>query len=371
MNDALRGLVRPELLAQDAYGVPGGKAAVRLDANESAWPLSEQARSRIRDAMDAIETHRYPDPNATALRRAAAASIGAKEDELLFGSGSDELIALLCTALAAPRVGRSRASILIPTPTFVMYAVTARAHGLGVVEVPLNDSFDLDVEGMRAAMTENAPHVVYFATPNNPTGNAYSEASMLALIESFPDTVFVIDEAYAAFQRKSLGAWFGNYPNVAMMGTLSKIGFAAARLGWVRLPSALAKEVDKARQPFNVNAYTQAIATLAFTDLASEIELQIDTCVRERARVFTALQSFAGIRAYPSVANFHFAETTRNADEVRTALLTQGISVRSFQKHGGRLANKLRISVGTPEENDRLLDALPAALRPESPCRAG
>lgn len=362
MSDRLRGLVRPELLAEHAYGVPGAHAPIRLDANESAWPLSDRGRDLLQAAFRKIEAHRYPDPNATALREIVADRFHARAEEVVFGSGSDELIALLSTALSAPRAGRSRATILIPTPTFVMYAITARAHGLQSVEVPLNAEFDLDAGAMEAAIHEHAPHLVYFATPNNPTGNAYREDVMRALIADHPDTLFVIDEAYAAFQGKSLSSWFDAFPNVAIMGTLSKIGFAAARVGWIRLPHSLAVELNKARQPFNLNAYSQAVGELAFTQLADEIQANVAVCMRERTRVYEAMHSMAGIRVHPSSANFHFAYSTRNADDVRATLLKSGISVRSFQKHGGRLANALRISVGTPDENTQLLAALPAAL---------
>lgn len=362
MTSRLSDLVRPELKQIAAYSVPAERAPIKLDANESAFPLSARARARIGEALAAIDAHRYPDPRATQLRELVSAKLNAKPDELIFGSGSDEIIALLSTALTAPRTKGVTARVLVPTPSFVMYKITASAHGLQTLEVPLTATCNLDEPAMSAALAREHPHVVYFATPNNPTGNAYDAQIMRALVAAHPTTLFVIDEAYVAFQGFSLASWFDEFPNVAIMGTLSKIGFAAARVGWIRLPRELAVEVDKARQPFNLNAYSQAVAILALTELAPEIDEHIRATVSERARVMAALSALPYITPFKSDANFIFAETARSADEVQSTLKERGILVRSFHKHGGALTRKLRISIGTPAENDALLATIAGSL---------
>ncbi|MBK8169985.1 MAG: histidinol-phosphate transaminase [Sandaracinaceae bacterium] len=360
---SLLDLVRPSLRDVAAYAVPSDRAMVKLDANESACPLSEEARRKLGDALAAVDGRRYPDPRAEKVRALVAKQLGARPEELVLGSGSDEIIALLSTALSAPRAGSTTSCILVPTPTFVMYKVTATAHGMRTVEVPLTRDFELDVPAMQTSITAERPHIVYFATPNNPTGNAYDQASMQTLIRANVDTLFVIDEAYAAYQGFSLASWFDDFPNLAIMGTLSKVGFAAARVGWIRLPLSLAQEVDKARQPFNLNAYAQVVAELALTEFAPEIGQHIKVLTQERERLMTGLLSLPNISPYQSAANFIFAETVHDADRVQHSLKGHGILIRSFHKHGGVLSNKVRITVGTPSENERLLQALPIALR--------
>jgi histidinol-phosphate aminotransferase len=350
--------LRSELTELQAYSVPGDPAPIKLDANESPWPLPPALRERIARALADLPLHRYPDPRATELRARLAASLGARPEELVIGSGSDEVIALLCTALSRPRPGAYRASVLIPVPTFVMYRITALAHGLHPVSVPLDEAFQLDVPAMRAALDEHRPALCFLATPNNPTGNAYRDVAIRSLIEASPDTLFVIDEAYAAFAGRSLSSWVDAYPNVALLGTLSKVGLAAARVGWARLPQPLAREVDKVRQPFNVSALSQSVAALALGELRAELDAHVAAVVAERARLAEALPLLPGLHVYPTAANFFLVRVERDPEALVAALRFSGIAVRSFHAQGGRLARHLRITVGTPTENDALLEAL-------------
>jgi histidinol-phosphate aminotransferase len=356
--DPLSALVRPELAQLRAYAAPSGAPPIKLDANESPWPLPAALRSRIAAELADIALHRYPDPRAEGVRAQLAAKLGARPEQLVLGSGSDEVIALLCTALARPREGRTRAVVLHPTPSFVMYRITALAHGLEPVEVPLLPDFSLDVPAMQAAIAAHRPSLVFLATPNNPTGNAFTDDAIRAVIESAPESLVVIDEAYAAFAGRSLSAWCDAYPNVALLGTLSKIGLAAIRLGWVRLPTALAAEVEKARQPFNLNALSQTVAALALGPLAPELDAHVAAIVAERTRLGRALAELPGVHVAPSDANFFLLRFDADPGPLVARLAAEGIAVRYFAGHGAALDRCVRVTVGTPAENDALLAAL-------------
>lgn len=352
------GRVREELGPLRAYTVPAEPPPVKLDANESPWPLPERARETLARRIAELPMHRYPDPRATALREAIATHVHGAPEELVIGAGSDEVIALLVTTLARPHTGADRAVVLYPEPSFVMYRISALAHGLEPVGVPLDDTWDLDVDAMCAAMDEHRPSLVFLATPNNPTGNAFDDERIAAIVEAAGDALVVIDEAYGPFAGRSLSSWCQDHPNVAALGTVSKIGLAAARVGWGRMHPDLAREVDKARQPFNLSALSQAVGVLAFGELAPVLAEHVEAIVRERARLHAALGELPGLRPYPSDANFVLCRYDDDPDVLARALLARNIAVKSFHSHGGRLAHHLRVTVGTPRENDRLLAAL-------------
>ncbi|MFW6067569.1 MAG: histidinol-phosphate transaminase [Myxococcota bacterium] len=354
-------LVREQLAPLEAYAVPPTSPPVKLDANESPWPLEGEAREAIARALAAVELHRYPDPRATALREALCARLGSTPEELVLGSGSDEVIALMATALGRPPRGRDRAAVLYPEPTFVMFGLTARVHGLDAVGVPLGPSWELDLPAMLAAVERERPNLIFLASPNNPTGNAFDEGAVRAILETAPGSLVVVDEAYAPFSGRSLHGWRARYGNLALLGTLSKVGFAAARVGWVRMHPELAREVDKVRQPFNLNGLSQRVAEQVLGPLWPLVERQVGSVARERAVLAEALDALEGLRVWPSDANFLLVEVQEgNAGELARALRERGVAVRAFGRAAGRLAGHIRVTVGTPEENGRLLEALRA-----------
>ncbi|MBV9948393.1 MAG: aminotransferase class I/II-fold pyridoxal phosphate-dependent enzyme, partial [Myxococcales bacterium] len=217
-------LLRPELADLSAY-VPAHppRITVHLDANEAPAPAST-VREVVARALAGVDLHRYPDARATTLRGRIAERTGARPEEILVGSGSDELIALLSTALSAPRAPAPQAVVLAPTPTFVMYRITARIHGLKAVEVPLDASWDLEVASMKRAIEMTRPNVIYVASPNNPTSNRVSDDRLRALLEAAPDALFVVDEAYADYAGESVRGWRARFPNLGVLRTLSKVG---------------------------------------------------------------------------------------------------------------------------------------------------
>jgi histidinol-phosphate aminotransferase len=355
---SLASLLRTDLADMAAYVPHAGAYAVRLDANEApAALLGPEVHAAVAQAMTPETFTRYPDPRCEALREAIATHVGAKPEEVLAGAGSDEVIALMLGALDRPREGAHAATIVTVTPTFTMYRHSAKARGIRTIEVPLDASWDLDVESLRRAIAFAQPNLIFIATPNNPTGGAMSEDRLRAIIESAPDALVVLDEAYVAFAKKSVAHLRHAYPNVAVLGTLSKIGFAALRVGWVVGPSALVHEVDKIRQPYNLAVPSQRGATFVLRELGAEIKRLASYVVAERERLAAELSTL-GFSAAPSEANFLWIETRRPAEEVFEGLCAQGILVRSFHGRGGRLSRRLRVTVGMKQENDRLLEAI-------------
>lgn len=353
-------LLRPELAELSSY-VPAHPPGVRvrLDANEAPPHPSPRVAEAVARAVGRTALERYPDARMSELKARIAERTGARADELLVGTGSDEVIALLMTALARPRAPAPQPVVVAPTPTFVMYRVTARAHGWKAVEVPLDARWDLDVAAMKRAMEMMRPGVVFVASPNNPTGNRVTDERLAALLEAAGDALVVVDEAYVDYAAGgSLRAWRQRFPRLAVLRTLSKVGLAALRIGWLEADEALVRELDKARQPFNVSATSQAAAAAVLAEAWTEVRAHVEAVARERARVAAAIGAMPGFEVTPSQANFLWVGTPRPAAEVYEALLARGVLVRSFHAAGGRLAHRLRVTIGTAAENDALLDAL-------------
>ncbi len=341
-----------------AYTVPPEPPRVKLDANESPWPLPAEATRAIADAVAALPYNRYPDGRARGLRAALARRLDADPEALVLGAGSDEIITILMNALSHPADGRA-AAVLFPGPSFVMYGITAKNHGLRPIDVDLRDDFSLDVDAMRAAFARERPSLAFYATPNNPTGNAFDEDALRTLISENPDTVHVIDEAYGTFHRdaprvapRTLRSWTSEFPQVAVMGTLSKVGLAALRVGWLQAHPVLTGELEKVRQPFNLNAPAQEAARLLLEDFSEVLEERTAQIVAERERLAGALTA-AGFECMPSQANFVLSRIPRAR---RETLLERGVAIRFFADP--RLEGYARVTVGTPEETDALLAAL-------------
>lgn len=353
-------LFRPDLADAKAY-VPPDHAGitVKLDANEAPPNPSPRVRDAVLAAIGRTPLERYPDAQARELKRAIAARTGARAEEIVVGTGSDEVIAIVLTALSRPREKVPQPVMLTVTPSFVMYKITARSLGHKPVEVPLDASWDLDVAQMKRAIELLPPNVVFIATPNNPTGNRMSEGRLREVIVAARDALVVVDEAYVDFASGSARALRAEYPNVAIMGTLSKLGLAALRVGWIEAPAEVARELEKVRLPFNVSATSQAGAIAALGDAWQDVQAHVAAIRRERERVVDGL-SAAGAVVTPSEANFVWVKTARPAADVLLGLASGGVLVRSFHAAGGRLAHQLRISIGSPGDNDLMLEAFRA-----------
>ncbi len=348
-------LLRPELEELSAYVPDLAPYRVRLDANEAPPLLGESSLRRLAEVAGA-NWERYPDPTAPALRDAIARRCGVTRDEVMVGVGSDEVIATLLTA--CNRSSGRAPTVVTTTPTFVMYRMSAQVRGMQVLEVPLDESWDLPVSSLQRALDFAGAALVFIASPNNPTGTMASWDRLRTLIESAPQTLFVIDEAYVDYASRNQLELYHSHPNVAVLRTLSKIGFAALRVGWMLGAPELIAGLNKVRQPYNLNSLSQRLATLVLDELADDVGDLVRRVREERERLAGIVSSRLGLRVAPREANFLWVECGRPAEEVHRGLAERGILVRSFHRAGGRLARQLRITVGTREENDALVAAL-------------
>jgi histidinol-phosphate aminotransferase len=356
MSDEFRieDVVRPEVRALTAYHVDRAAYPVKLDANESPFEPSPALEEAIREALRGLPIHRYPDPEAEALRELLGRRLGVPAAQLVLGNGSDELIQMLLMAVGGPG-----AAVMAPAPTFSMYEVGARALGLRFAAVPLDARFALDAAAWRAALERERPRAVFMATPNNPTGNCLDEAAIRETLDRCRGLV-VVDEAYVDYSGRTLVAEVPRRPNLVVLRTLSKIGLAGLRLGVLAASPGIVHELHKIRLPYNINTLSQVAARVALEHEA-EVRAHVKAILREREGLRQALRAFADVEVFPSDANFLLIRTPFAAEAVHQALARQGVSVRHFGDAGG-LARCLRVTVGRPEENGRFLEALKRAL---------
>lgn len=343
-------IIRPEVVRLKAYQVENRPHRVKLDANENPYPLPAPIQAAVQEALARVPANRYPDSMGWALKRQLAALAGVPPERVQLGNGSDELIQTILMAVARPG-----AAVLVPVPTFSMYAVTAQALGLRCVEVPPGDGFSLHRDLFLRKLAEARPVATFIASPNNPTGNCYDPDVIRAALAAAPGLV-VLDEAYADFSGKTFLPELPAHPHLLILRTLSKVGLAGLRVGYLVADEAVLAELEKVRLPYNLNALSQAAATvvLKHRDLLRQ---QVRQIVAERERVAVGLRALPGLTVFPSEANFLLVRTARPAREVFRGLLDRGILVRDFED-ARYLRDCLRVTVGTPEENDALLAAL-------------
>ncbi|MEO8842032.1 MAG: histidinol-phosphate transaminase [Kofleriaceae bacterium] len=342
----------PEALrGATAYHVPQPpQIRAKLDANElpHAWPA--ELRAQLGAVLAEVALERYPDPLARELRSVLAAQTGVGGDQLVFGNGSDELIAMLCNAFAGP--------ILTPAPTFVYYKLAAIARGLPVIEVPLGPRFELDEASLARAIAEHRPSVVFLALPNNPTGTLWRMEFALELAATHRDTVIVSDEAYVAYSGRTSLPALAQHPNLVIMRTLSKVGLAGLRVGYTISAPAIAEVLEKVRPPYNLSSLDQAAAVFALREAATWCLARAADVVEERAGLAAALAAHGDV--FASEANLVLVRFgAGRASTIWQGLADRGIVVRNFDSpSGGPLAGCLRITVGTAEDNALLLAAL-------------
>lgn len=344
-------LIRQELLALHAYHVPTSDGMVKLDAMENPYPLPAALREQIAQAVAGAEINRYPDAAARQLkadiRKAVALPTGM---EVLLGNGSDEIIQLLALAVAKPD-----AVLLSVEPSFVMYKMIATFVGMRYVGVPLTRDFSLNLPAMLDTIIRERPALVFLAYPNNPTGNLFDAAAIKQIIAATPGLV-VVDEAYYAFAKDSFIPQLGQYDNLLVMRTFSKLGMAGLRLGFLAGPAAWLEQLEKLRLPYNVGVLPQVVAASLLTH-HDVLLAQAEKIKLERGRLLAALGGIAGVCAYSSEANFILFRVAQ-ATQVFEGLKQRGILIKNLNGGHPALTDCLRVTVGTPEENGRFIAAL-------------
>lgn len=343
--------VRPEVHALTAYHVAKADGMIKLDANESPYALPDALRARLAAALANVPLNRYPDGGADAVKTALRSAHRLPDDVgLVLGNGSDEILQLVTTAVVKPGM-----AVVAPDPTFVMYRLYATYAGARYVPVALRPDFALDTDAMLAAIERERPPLVWIASPNNPTGTQFDANGLERIIRAAPGLA-VVDEAYFAYASHSFLPRVLEFPNLVVVRTLSKIGMAGLRLGYAVSHRAWIDEIDKVRSPYNLNSLTQAAAVSLLAD--DRIFTGHTAAVRaERARLLAALARLPGVSVFDTAANF-FVARVPDAPATFAQLKAAGILVKNVHGWHPLLANCLRITVGTPTENDALLAAL-------------
>lgn len=356
-----KNIIRPEILSRAAYHVANSAGYVKLDAMENPYPLPADLQSELAQRLSQVALNRYPVPSYATLKDKIRNRLGVPQGfDVLLGNGSDELISLLSVACAKPG-----AVVLAPEPCFVMYSVSAELAGMKFVGVPLKTDFSLDLDAMLAAIKQHQPAITYLAYPNNPTGNEFDADDMVAIIRAVGDTgLVVVDEAYQPFASGSFMPRLPEFGNLVVMRTVSKLGLAGIRLGYMSAASELLQEIDKVRPPYNINVLTQAAAEFLL-DRMEVLDAQAAAIREERSGLSAALAALPGIEVFPSDANFllfRIKNPDADAANVHSQLLERRVLIKNVGKMHPLLKNCMRVTVSTREENRLFLEALKASL---------
>lgn len=356
-------IIREDVQAMSAYPVAAAAGLVKLDVMESPYRLPDWLAKEVGDVVANLELNRYPVPSAHKLRALIRDVMQVPAGcEVLLGTGSDECIQYITAAIA-----REGATVMAPAPSFAMFQLYAQFYRLPFVGVPLNPDFTLDVERFIGAMQQHNPALVWLAFPNNPTGNSFPLAAIERIIAAAPGLV-VIDEAYQPFAGATLMPRIAEVDNLVVLRTVSKIGMAGVRLGYVSGHPEWIKEFDKTRSPFNVSVLSEAVA-IKLLENKKVLDEQAAIVRAEREKLVAALKGISGLTQFPSAANFVLARIEGDGQgragagtRVFERMKQQGVLVKNFSGGHPLLDNCLRLTVGTPAENTAMLAALKTAL---------
>jgi histidinol-phosphate aminotransferase len=357
-GDLVRLLVRDEVRASSAYHVQDTRGLIRLDQMESPFGWPSGLRGVLAERLAAVQINRYPDPRAAGVQQRLRDAFGIPARwNIMPGNGSDEIIQIITSTLAVPG-----GCVMAPSPTFVMFRVLAGWAGMSYEEVPLAEDFSLDADAMCAAIAERQPRLIFLACPNNPTGNMFDAESLDRVVRAAAGSLVVIDEAYWAFSSRDHLDWLDRHSNLVILRTLSKLGLAGLRLGFLVGDPAWVGEFDKVRLPYNVGVLHQAAAEVALEHFGVLRE-QTRIIAAERARLAGIVGVDPRLHLWPGEANFLLVRVLSGAaKDVHAAMIRHGVLVKCLDGGNPRLAGCLRLGVGTAEENARMLAALDAAL---------
>jgi len=349
--------VRSGLLNRLAYVSPSAGYGVKLDAMESPyeWPGDIQEKWLL--ALKDIHLNRYPNGSAVDLCAAIRQWAGIDESlGLVLGNGSDELIQMIAMTVCS-----CERPLLSTEPTFSMYRIISESVGSKYIDVPLTEDFDIDLNALLAAIDKHDPGCIFFAYPNNPTGNLFDPKKIQAVTEAMNGLV-IIDEAYFSYSRETFMPYMHTVDNVAVLRTFSKFGLAGLRLGFLVGPKSWLREIDKVRLPYNISTLTQVTGQFALS-CSEWFESKVRDICFERERFEAEVRKFPQLIVYPSAANFFLIRfEVRDMDVVVDKLLDGNIMVKNLDNQHEKLRGCIRVTVGTPDENDQFLQVLRKAL---------
>ncbi|MDR5879251.1 histidinol-phosphate transaminase [Caballeronia sp. LZ032] len=345
-------IIRPDVLAMASYPVPDATGLIKLDAMENPWTLPESLAKALGEHLAGVALNRYPAPRPAELLAKIKRTMQVPDAcDVLLGNGSDELISMMSVACSKPG-----AKIVAPVPGFVMYEMSAKFAHLDFIGVPLKADFTLDIDALIAAIETHTPALVYLAYPNNPTGTLYDDADIERVIAAASRSLVVIDEAYQPFAEKSWMPRAAEFDNVVVMRTVSKLGLAGIRLGYMAARPGWIMQFDKVRPPYNINVLTQATAAFLLDHL-DVLDAQAAELRRQRTQLAAEVAALPGMTVFPSAGNFLLVRVPDAAVAFET-LLTSRVLIKNVGKMHPLLANCVRLTVGTAEENAHMVAAL-------------
>jgi histidinol-phosphate aminotransferase len=345
--------IKPRVRELKAYTLKPDRGAVKLNQNENPWGAPEAIRRETLRRMEGRAWSRYPDFVPASLHEKLAKFAGWRADGVVAGNGSNELI----QATLMVTVGEGK-RVLISEPTFALYRQVTTVLGGEVLSVPLDDGLRFDVRALSEAIERDRPDVVILCSPNNPTGCRIEEDELEELLTKTGGIV-VIDEAYFEFSGRTVAPLLGRHANLAVFRTFSKaMALAGLRVGYLLAAPKLAREVSKAVLPYNLNAFSQTAAEVAVELYETELRPTVERVVAERERLYAEVQKIEGLAPVSSCANFMVVRSVVEPRRVYDELLERfGVLIRDVSGYP-MLENYFRVSVGTPDENDRLLEGL-------------
>jgi histidinol-phosphate aminotransferase len=351
MQDPLS-TIKPAVREIAAYTLAARRAPVKINQNENPYDLPEALKRRVVEQALARPWSRYPDFDPRELLEKLAAFSGWRADGILAGNGSNELIEALLLVTVGPGT-----RVVIPEPTFTLYALLTRILGGEAVRVGLGPDLEYDARAVRRACSEHAAALTILCSPNNPTGGLFPRGELPALCAD-SDGLVVVDEAYHEFAGESAVPLLEEHPNLVVLRTFSKaMGLAGLRIGYLLASPELVREINKGRLPYNLNFFSQA-AAIAAIESWDTLRAEVETLVGAREALVAALRRLPGVRPYPSRANFILFELLEaDPKAVFEALYRRGILVRDVTSYP-RLGRCLRVTVGSTSENEAFLGAL-------------
>ena len=339
-----------------AYSTPDSVGMIKLDAMENPYPLPQWLSEQIASLATGAAINRYPDADPRSLKDIIRTVIDLPRDlDILLGNGSDEIIQLLALATA-----KQNAVLLSVEPSFVMYKMIAAFTGMQYVGVPLANDFTLDVPALLAAIEQQQPALMFLSYPNNPSGNLFDAQAMARIIEAAPGLV-VVDEAYYNFADSSFLPMIKHHPNLLVMRTFSKLGMAGLRLGFLAGSKTWLGQLEKLRLPYNISALTQLVAEQLLRS-HDVLQSQAEQIKRDRVMVYERLEAIDGVQPYPSAANFILFRV-RHAGKIFQGLKERGVLIKDLSRAHPLLSDCLRVTIGTPQENECFVQALQESVR--------
>ena len=341
--------LRSDIKNIDAYHVPVSKDMIKLDAMESPFGVPEDLKVEFLKCIEQSEVNRYPEADPSPLKGTLRSLMDIPDEfGILLGNGSDELIQLLALACSKDDL------IMSFEPSFVMYELVSKYVNLEYFGVQLDSNFDINLSDALLIIEREKPKIIFIAYPNNPTGNCFDYDAIIEIIKS-TNSMVILDEAYYAYSDKSFLSEISNFPNLLVLRTISKIGFAGLRLGLLIGDQETIAQLNKLRLPYNINALTQTSANFLLQDKQRIIN-NAQIIIEERRRLAHELSLFSKFKVYPSQTNFILVHS-EDANSLHTALKENGILIKGFPK-GSKLSDFIRISVSEPVENNILIDAI-------------